>query len=91
MHWHCGSISSSPRVSRDHIVGAYGDEIKVVITSPPVDSQANNLSIHFLTKGFRVAESRVIMEKRELGCHKQLKIDQPRQIPEFIVRLLGAA
>lgn len=30
-----------PKASRDSIVGVHGDELKVAITAPPVDSQAN--------------------------------------------------
>ncbi|MGL9722618.1 DUF167 family protein YggU [Sodalis sp. (in: enterobacteria)] len=80
-----------PRASRDHIAGAHGDEIKVAITAPPVDGQANSHLIRFLAKEFGVAKSRVILEKGELGRHKQIRIDQPRQIPEPIARLLDAA
>ncbi len=30
-----------PKASRDQIVGLHGDELKVAITAPPVDGQAN--------------------------------------------------
>jgi uncharacterized protein (TIGR00251 family) len=30
-----------PKASRDSIVGLHGDELKVAITAPPVDGQAN--------------------------------------------------
>ncbi len=30
-----------PKASRDSIVGVHGDELKVAITAPPVDGQAN--------------------------------------------------
>lgn len=77
-----------PKASRDHIARAHGNEIKVAITAPPVDDQANSQLIRFLAKEFDVAKSRVILEKGELGHHKQLRIDQPRQLPEVIARLL---
>lgn len=31
-----------PKASRDSIVGLHGDEVKVAITAPPVDGQANS-------------------------------------------------
>lgn len=80
-----------PRASRDHIAGFHGDKIKVAITAPPVDGQANSHLIRFLAKEFGVAKSRVILEKGELRRHKQIRIDQSRKIPEPIARLLNAA
>ena len=31
-----------PKASRDQIIGLHGDELKVAITAPPVDGQANS-------------------------------------------------
>ena len=44
-----------PKASRDSIVGLHGDEVKVAITAPPVDGQANSHLVKFLGKQFRVA------------------------------------
>ncbi|MCP0785114.1 DUF167 family protein, partial [Salmonella enterica subsp. enterica serovar Give] len=41
----------------DSIVGLHGDEVKVAITAPPVDGQANSHLTKFLGKQFRVAKS----------------------------------
>ena len=76
-----------PKASRDSIVGEHGDELKVAITAPPVDGQANAHLIKFLAKQFRVAKSQVQIEKGELGRHKQVKIVQPQQIPPVIEAL----
>lgn len=78
-----------PKSSGDRIVGAHGDEIKVAITAPPVDGQANAHLIRFIAKQFGVAKSRVNIEKGELGRHKQLRIAAPQRIPEAIGRLLA--
>ena len=48
-----------PKASRDSIVGLHGDEVKVAITAPPVDGQANSHLVKFLGKQFRVAKSQV--------------------------------
>ena len=37
-----------PKASRDSIVGLHGDEVKVAITAPPVDGQANSHLVKFL-------------------------------------------
>lgn len=73
-----------PKASRDSIVGLHGDELKVAITAPPVDGQANAHLIKFLAKQFRVAKSQVIIEKGDSGRHKQVKIIQPQQIPSGV-------
>ncbi len=43
-----------PKASRDAFVGLLGDELKVAITAPPVDGQANKHLIKFLSKQFKV-------------------------------------
>ena len=78
-----------PKASRDSIVGLHGDEVKVAITAPPVDGQANSHLVKFLGKQFRVAKSQVVIEKGELGRHKQIKIINPQQIPPEIAALIN--
>ena len=76
-----------PKASRDAIVGAHGDELKVAITAPPVDGQANAHLLKFLAKQFRVAKSQVVIEKGELGRHKQVRIINPQQIPAQVAAI----
>lgn len=79
-----------PKASRDQIIGLHGDEIKIAITAPPVDGQANAHLIKFIAKQFRVAKNHVIIEKGELGRHKQLRIINPQQLPAVIAALVGS-
>ncbi|MDU7648769.1 MAG: DUF167 family protein, partial [Klebsiella michiganensis] len=53
----------------------------------PVDGQANAHLVKFLAKQFRVAKSQVLIEKGELGRHKQIKIIHPQQIPDGVAAL----
>ena len=76
-----------PKASRDSLVGLHGDELKVAITAPPVDGQANAHLVKYLAKQFRVAKSQVLIEKGELGRHKQVKIIHPQQIPPAVAAL----
>ncbi|ESS57164.1 hypothetical protein EDP2_907 [Enterobacter cloacae S611] len=78
-----------PKASRDAIIGLHGDEVKVAITAPPVDGQANAHLVKFLAKQFRVAKSQVLIEKGELGRHKQIKIVHPQQIPTEVAALIN--
>lgn len=77
-----------PKASRDQIVGQHGDELKVAITAPPVDGQANAHLLKYLAKQFRVAKGAVSIEKGELGRHKQIKIVNPQHIPTEIAALI---
>lgn len=77
-----------PKASRDSIVGLHGDELKVAITAPPIDGKANAHLVKYLAKLFRVAKSQVLVEKGELGRHKQIKIINPQQIPAEVAALL---
>lgn len=77
-----------PKSSRDQFVGQHGDELKVAITAPPVDGQANAHLVKFLAKQFRVAKSQVVIEKGELGRHKQVRIIAPQLIPADVAALL---
>lgn len=77
-----------PKASRDALVGVHGDELKVAITAPPVDGQANAHLVKFLAKQFRVAKGQVTIEKGELGRHKQVKIINPQQIPTSVAQLI---
>ena len=78
-----------PKASRDSIIGLHGDELKVAITAPPVDGQANAHLVKYLAKQFRVAKNQVLIEKGELGRHKQVKISHPQQIPSAVTALMN--
>lgn len=77
-----------PKASRDKIVGLHGDEIKIAITAPPVDGKANSHLSKYLSKQFKVAKGQIVIEKGELGRHKQVRIIQPMMIPALINELL---
>jgi len=46
-----------PRASKDMIVGLHGDRLKIKVTAPPVDGQANKRCIQFLAKCLSVPRS----------------------------------
>lgn len=77
-----------PKASRDAIIGLHGDEVKIAITVPPVDGQANAHLVKFLAKQFRVPKSQVSIEKGETGRHKHIVITEPQLIPPAIAALL---
>ncbi|ENM5826269.1 YggU family protein [Vibrio metoecus] len=77
-----------PKASRDSIVGLHGEELKIAITAPPIDGKANAHLSKFLAKQCKVAKGSVVIEKGELGRHKQVRILQPCQIPPEIAALI---
>ncbi|WP_069212445.1 DUF167 family protein YggU [Vibrio cholerae] len=77
-----------PKASRDSIVGLHGEELKVAITAPPIDGKANVHLSKYLAKLCKVAKGSVVIEKGELGRHKQVRILQPSQIPAEIAALI---
>lgn len=63
-----------PRASKNEIVGVQGDELKVRLTSPPVEGAANRLCCEFIAKRLGIAKSAVILEAGETSRHKRLFI-----------------
>jgi len=74
-----------PRASRNRIVGLQGDELKVALTSPPVDGAANRLCVRFLAKTFGLSRSGVEILSGETSRHKRLLL---RGLSEEEVRRL---
>ena len=74
-------IFLQPKATKDHIVGLHDDELKISITAPPIDGQANAHLLKFLSKLFKVPKSSIVLEKGELNRHKQVLIPNPKIIP----------
>lgn len=81
-------IFLQPKASKDYIAGIHDDELKITITAPPVDGQANAHLLKFLSKSFKVPKSSILLEKGELSRHKQVWIPEPKLIPKEIQNLL---
>ncbi|MBN6062762.1 DUF167 family protein YggU [Aggregatibacter actinomycetemcomitans] len=77
-------IFLQPKAAKDQIVGLHDDELKISITAPPVDGQANAHLLKFLSKLFKVPKSSIMLEKGELNRHKQVLIPNPKVIPPQI-------
>lgn len=81
-------IFLQPKASRDQIVGVHDQSLKITITAPPVDGQANAHLLKFLSKQFKTPKSEIVLEKGELQRHKQIFIPTPKQLPPVIQTLL---
>lgn len=67
-------IHLQPRASKTEICGIQGDELKVRVTSPPVDDAANRLCIEFFAKLFRLSKSSITIISGHKSRHKKLHI-----------------
>ncbi|MEZ4599975.1 MAG: DUF167 family protein [Syntrophotaleaceae bacterium] len=64
-----------PRASRNEMVGLQGEELKIRLTSPPVEGAANRLCREFIAKLLGVAKGRVTLVAGEKSRHKRLLVE----------------
>jgi len=61
-----------PRASKNEVIGALGEELKIRLTSPPVEGAANRLCCEYIAKKLGLAKSAVTLEAGETSRHKRL-------------------
>ncbi len=66
------AVYVQPKASRNELTGLQGDELKVRLTSPPVEGAANSLCCTFLAQRLGVAKSRVSLIAGHKSRHKKL-------------------
>lgn len=67
-------VHVQPRASRNEICGMQGNELKLRLTSPPVEDAANRLCIEFLAKQLGVAKSNVTIIAGTRSRHKTIRV-----------------
>lgn len=68
-----------PNASRNAIVGRHGERLKISITAPPTENQANQELIKFLAKSLGVPKSQINVNKGTQSRNKLIMIDSPRK------------
>lgn len=68
------SVYVQPRASKNQLCGIVGDELKIRLTSPPVDGAANKLCREFVAELFNTSKSSVEIISGETSRHKRLLI-----------------
>jgi len=63
-----------PRSSKNQVAGLYGDALKIKLTAPPVDGEANKMCIKFLAKLLSVSKSAVEIVSGQTSRNKTIKI-----------------
>ena len=68
------SVKVQPRASANQIGEAVGNELKIKVTAPPVDSAANEALIRFLADTLDCGRNQIELVRGHTSRHKTLKI-----------------
>lgn len=66
------AVHIQPRASKNEVCGIHGSELKIRLTSPPVDGAANKLCQEFLSELFGIPKSKVSIASGEKSRHKKV-------------------
>ncbi|MBP1752325.1 MAG: hypothetical protein H6Q57_1161 [Geobacteraceae bacterium] len=66
-------IYVQPKASRNEVCGICGNELKLRLTSPPVEGSANRMCMEYLAKLLGVAKSKITIVRGEKSRHKTVK------------------
>jgi len=64
-----------PRASRNRIVGWHNCELKMAVTSPPVDGAANAHVIALLAQSLQLPKTNLVLISGQTKRHKRIAID----------------
>ena len=81
------SIKVQPRASRNEIGAVVGDELRVKVTAPPVDSAANEALLRFLAEKLDCGRNRLELVRGHTSRHKIVRI--VGKLPTTIAALLA--
>lgn len=65
-------IYVQPKASKNELAGLQGDELKLRLTSPPIEGAANKSCREFLAKALGIAKGRVTLLAGQKSRHKRL-------------------
>ena len=68
------SVKVQPRASADAIGEPLGNELRIKVTAPPVDSAANEALIRLLADHFDCPRNRVELVRGQTSRHKVVKL-----------------
>ena len=68
------TLRIQPRASRNSISGLLGDALKIALTAPPVDGEANQACVKFLASFFKVSLRDVKLESGQTSRTKRIRI-----------------
>lgn len=67
-------VKVQPRSSRNQIVGEQNGALKIKLTAPPVDGEANAALVEFLSACLQVPRKNINLIKGDTSRHKMVEI-----------------
>lgn len=83
------AVKLQPRASRDEIGEALGNELKIKVTAPPVDSAANEALVRFLAERLDCPRGSVQLVRGHTSRHKTIAV-QGLSAADVLARLFPA-
>lgn len=74
------TVHVQPRASRSEICGPKDGELKLRLTSPPVEDAANKQCVELIAKTLGIAKSRVSIKAGAKSRHKVVKVEGVDQV-----------
>jgi uncharacterized protein len=68
------AIKLQPRASTNEIGEVLGNELRIKVTAPPVDSAANEALVRFLAETLDCARNRVELVRGQTSRHKTVRV-----------------
>jgi uncharacterized protein (TIGR00251 family) len=68
------AVKLQPRASKNEIGEPLGDELKIKVTAPPVDSADNEALIKFLAEKLDCGRGRIELVRGHTSRHKTIKL-----------------
>lgn len=82
------AINLQPRAAKDEFIATVSTPIKIRLTAPPTNNEANNQLIKFVAKAFGVTQAEVTIEQGRRSRKKLLRIHKPRKFPSQVMPYL---
>ena len=68
------AVKLQPRASKNEIIGALGEELRIKVTAPPVDAAANEALIRLLAEILDCPRGKVELFRGHTSRHKTIKL-----------------
>lgn len=81
------AVLVQPRAGRNAIAGPHAEHLKIRLTAPPVEGEANAMLVSFLAQQFGVRREAVEILRGDTARRKIVRIRNPRLLPALIPRI----
>jgi uncharacterized protein (TIGR00251 family) len=85
------NVYVQPRASKNRVAGMHGSAVKICVTAPPVENNANAAVIHLIAKLLGVSKSSVSIKKGSQARNKKVIIRNLalKEAQEALTRVLS--